>query len=83
MFLQILHSIGYYYFNGGTGRNSGTGKMCQDIKKTRDIVAGQLELLRDDFRKLTEEELFRIYLNYMVEWYPERFNRVVEKELVS
>ena len=57
--------------------------MCQDIKKTRDIVAGQLELLRDDFRKLTEEELFRIYLNYMVEWYPERFDRVVEKELIS
>lgn len=57
--------------------------MCQVTRQTKDIVAGQLELLRDDFRRLTEAELFRMYLHYMVDRCPERFNQVVEKELVS
>jgi len=57
--------------------------MCDNIRKTKDIVAGQLELLRDDFRRLPEDELFRMYLHYMVECRPERFDQVIEAALTS
>ncbi len=55
--------------------------ICEGAKQTKDVVAMQLELLRDDFRRLPEEKLFRMYLHYMVEWCPDRFKQIIEAGL--
>jgi|GEM_PF-6494859 len=53
--------------------------MTQEGKQVvRELVEGQLECLREEFRKVPEEELFRMYLHYMVENRPKIFNRIVE-----
>ena len=44
----------------------------------RKLVNGQLACLREEFRKLPEDELFRMYLHYMVENRPKIFNRIVD-----
>ena len=54
---------------------------CEGAKQTEDIVAVQLEFLRDDFRRLPEEQLFRMYLHYMVERCPDRFKQIIEAGL--
>ena len=48
----------------------------------RELVEGQLACLRREFRKVPEDELFRMYLHYMVENRPEIFNRIVETAIV-
>jgi len=50
----------------------------EDKQAVRELLEGQLKCLRDEFRKLPEDELFRMYLHYMVEKRPEIFNRIVE-----
>lgn len=55
--------------------------MYRNAEQTKDLVAEQLELLRNDFRRLSEEELFRMYLHYMVEYQPDRFIQIVEQKL--
>lgn len=55
--------------------------MNQGTKQTKDIVAGQLEYLRDDFRRLTDQERFRIYLRYLVEFNLDRFNSLVDQAI--
>ena len=55
--------------------------MYRNAEQTRDLVAEQLELLRNDFRRLSEEELFRMYLHYMVEYHPDRFIQIIEQKL--
>jgi len=42
---------------------------------------GQLKSLREDFRKVPEDELFRMYLDYMVKYRPEHFKRIVESAM--
>ena len=46
---------------------------CEGAKQTEDIVAVQLEFLRDDFRRLPEGQL--------VEWCPDRFKQIIEAGL--
>jgi hypothetical protein len=55
--------------------------MSQTSSMTQEIIARQLESLRDDFRRLPEDKLFRMYLHYMIEYCPEKFNQVVESEM--
>ena len=45
---------------------------------TSELLHGQLEGLRENFRSLPEDELFRMYLHYMVECRTEAFNRIVD-----
>jgi len=40
-----------------------------------------LKSLREDFRKVPEDELFRMYLDYMVKYRPEHFKRIVESAM--
>lgn len=47
------------------------------------LVEGQLECLREEFRKVPEDELFRMYLHYMVENRLEIFNRIVETAIAG
>lgn len=49
----------------------------------RKLVNGQLACLREEFRKLPEDELFRMYLHYMVENRPEIFNRIVDTAIAG
>jgi len=58
--------------------------MTQEGKQVvRKLVEGQLECLREEFRKVPEEELFRMYLHYMVENRPDIFNRIVETAIAG
>lgn len=53
--------------------------MAQEGKQAvRELVEGQLKCLRAEFHKVPENELFRMYIHYMVENRPEIFNRIVE-----
>ena len=45
---------------------------------TSELLQGQLESLRENFRSLSEDELFRMYLHYMVECRPETFDRIID-----
>ena len=45
------------------------------------MLKAQAHSLRDDFRRLPEEQLFRMYLHYMVERCPDRFKQIIEAGL--
>lgn len=42
------------------------------------LLRGQLDCLKEEFHRVPEAELFRMYLHYMVEIHPDCFNRIVE-----
>ena len=53
--------------------------MTQEGKQAvKELLDGQLKCLREEFHKVSEDELFRMYLHYMVENRLEIFNRIVE-----
>lgn len=49
----------------------------QQSSNVRQLVDYQLERLKDEFHRMPEEDLFRMYLHYMVEHRIDRFNRIV------
>ena len=55
----------------------------EDKQAVRELVEGQLKCLREEFRKLPEDELFRMYLHYMVENRPEIFDRIVKTAIAG
>jgi len=55
--------------------------MSESRKKTKDLLEGQLRSLREDFRRLPEEELFRMYLHYMVENRIDHFNKIIDSAI--
>ncbi|MCE5273491.1 hypothetical protein LLH00_19610 [bacterium] len=53
--------------------------MHQTDNSTRAILENQLRSLREDFHRRHAEDLFRMYLHYMVEFQPEQFERLVTR----
>ncbi len=52
--------------------------MTENCRTTREILESQLACLRREFDKLSEEELFRIYLKHLVRERMELFRRIVD-----
>ncbi len=52
--------------------------MYQDQKTpTSRLLTDQLGRLRDEFRTCGDDDLFRMYLHYMLECRPETFYRII------
>ena len=55
--------------------------MCDSCEsKTGWLVDLQLEMLREEYHNCDEEELFRMYLHYMLECRTEEFFRIISGE---
>lgn len=53
--------------------------MHQTDSSTRAILDCQLHSLREDFHNRHADDLFRMYLHYMVEFHPDQFESLVSR----